>query len=395
MSGGLELVGDQLLLMKLSKIQGAVEACHANLIAQRNRTHLALRKKYFSTVDAFGFKVPMEQVPNYRAAIEAEKSTRRYGQHGRHDSSVVAGADLGADIGGGGGGGGEDAAADVAAAPEPTHVQRSTHTKTAETNTAGISGGSSKKKKPRKKQRSNGTNSSRPTPTPTTTRRSSSNSTTHSPTAKDDWLTNAPPPKLKPQSHLPPPQQLAVDEELVHGFTANIWATSVEYAARPELWAACQRICAAQLSPNALDYDVLVARSEEHVSEMEKDQVDKDVPRTFLAHTGFATEADQEGSLLPGLQRILLACLAREESQGYWQGMAFVAGFALLLYPTDERQAFMTTTFMFDWVLSSVRCCFWGCRMFWFPLCVLAREEGGDPFEWNMLTPPPLPPLSL
>ena len=291
MSGMLVVEGDQTQILKLGAIQSAVDACRASLIAQRNRTHKALRNKHFGTLDPFGFRVPLEQLAKYKAATEAESITKRYGQRGQHDSR----------------GKGSDRTDEtaMAAVVAPASALALAFGSNAQNTTSTSTSTSKNKAKIKRKKKS----------------------------------------------------QRAVDEALVSGFTANIWATVVDHDARPELWAACQRICTAQFSTaDTLSYDKLVAQIDHRVSDMEKDQVDKDVPRTFLSHPRFADdgETDSELSLLPKLQRILLACLAREESQGYWQGMAFVAGFALLLYPDDERQAFLATTFLFDLVLASL-----------------------------------------
>ena len=290
MSGLLVVEGDQTQILKLGTMQSAVEACRKSLIAQRHRTHEVLRTKHFSTLDPFGFRVPLEQLANYTAAAEAEEVTKRYGQRGQHYS------------------GGEmhmNAANNAAAAAAVTTATTAVVAESVGGATTGSTAKSISRKVKTKKKKS----------------------------------------------------QQAVDEKLVSDFTANIWATVVDYDARPELWAACQRVCTARLSSSdTLSYDALVAQTDSLVSDIEKDQVDKDVPRTFLSHPRFADDGDcaQDMSLLPKLQRILLACLAREESQGYWQGMAFVAGFALLLYPDNERQAFLTTTFLFDWVLAGL-----------------------------------------
>lgn len=88
-----------------------------------------------------------------------------------------------------------------------------------------------------------------------------------------------------------------------------------------------------------------------------REQVAKDVPRTFVSHPLLSSAGDgsnatvSSDSLLASLERILLAQLARDQARVYWQGMAFVAGFMLLVFPDNEEQAFSVFLVLLDWVL--------------------------------------------
>jgi hypothetical protein len=79
-------------------------------------------------------------------------------------------------------------------------------------------------------------------------------------------------------------------------------------------------------------------------------QVRKDLPRTFPTHPRFEVTDNpgQDGgdtltpaaadSLIPSLQRVLLAICARQPETGYTQGMNYVA--AILLLELPEADAF-------------------------------------------------------
>ena len=102
--------------------------------------------------------------------------------------------------------------------------------------------------------------------------------------------------------------------------------------------------------PSAVNdsYAAALADVASKVPAPEREQIQKDIPRTFAGtHSRFGRSAVQ-GSLIAPLSNVLEAHSAAKGRQCYWQGMSFVAGFLLLVFDGDEASAFYTFCALVD-----------------------------------------------
>ena len=127
------------------------------------------------------------------------------------------------------------------------------------------------------------------------------------------------------------------------------WRAGIPVVRRKAVWGEVTELFRQRHGPSD-DLESWLARSAD-LSDRDREQIEADIPRTFVDHDRFKVKPDgsyHPNSHLPALRRILYAAIARNSEAGYWQGMAFIAGFLLLVFDGDEEQAFWALVLALD-----------------------------------------------
>lgn len=128
------------------------------------------------------------------------------------------------------------------------------------------------------------------------------------------------------------------------------WRSGIPVRRRRAVWGAVVELYRSQ-SKDASRCDHWLTEAATLLTSKDREQIDSDVPRTFVNHCRFAVLPSGDypaNSYLPALRNVLCAVIARNHEVGYWQGMAFIGAFLLLVFEGDEEQAFSALCLFLD-----------------------------------------------